>query len=95
MIVTFKESCSLCGRVIPSKDYLEKHHLTPRSKGGKETAPVCIDCGNQVHQLFTNNELRDKYNSIEALREDHRIQKWISWIRKRSFGVCHKEKKKR
>lgn len=89
------ETCSLCDRVIPSDHYKEKHHLTPRSKGGKDKVPVCIDCGNQIHLLFTNNELRDKYNSIQALKSDERIQKWISWIRKRPFGICMKQKKRR
>lgn len=87
-------NCSLCGRETPEA-YREKHHLTPRSKKGKETILVCIDCGNQVHKLFTNNELRDKYNSLKALKSDPKVQKWICWIKKQGFGMCHKEKKRR
>lgn len=87
-------NCSLCGRDTP-ETYQEKHHLTPRSKKGKETIIVCVDCGNQVHRLFTNNELRDFYNTIEALRADPRMQKWIRWVRKQGFGMCHKAKKRK
>ena len=89
------ETCNLCVRVIPSKNFKEKHHLVPHSKGGKEKVPVCIDCGNQIHELFSNNELRDKYNSIEALKANEKVQKWISWIRKRPFGICMKKKKRK
>ncbi|MBD3261405.1 MAG: hypothetical protein GF334_06925 [Candidatus Altiarchaeales archaeon] len=92
---TEKTACTLCGRDIPERRYVEKHHLTPRSKKGRETIIVCSDCGNQVHRLFTNNELRDTYNTVEVLLSDPRMQKWIRWIRKQRFGVCHKTKKRR
>lgn len=88
--------CKMCGREIPDKRCLERHHLTPVAKGGKETDSVCIDCGDQIHMLFTNNELRDVYNSIEKLKEHPAIQKWIGWIRsKKEFGVCMKKKKRK
>ncbi|MDD5649791.1 MAG: HNH endonuclease [Candidatus Nanoarchaeia archaeon] len=89
-------TCSICRRETPEK-FLEKHHLTPASKGGKggKTILVCIDCGNQIHLLFTNNELRDSYNTLEKLLEHPKIKTWIKWIRKQKFGVCMKEKKKK
>lgn len=87
-------NCPLCGRVTPEQ-YREKHHLTPKSKKGKETKPVCIDCGDQVHALFTNNELRDQYNTIRALKEHPGVRKWIKWVRNRPFGICMKTKKRR
>lgn len=86
--------CSLCEREIPSKGYLERHHLTPRSKGGKgtETAAVCTDCGKQIHLLLFTN----KYNTIESLKADERVKKWIEWVKKRPLGVaCHKIKKRK
>lgn len=94
--------CALCERDISQPGCAEKHHLVPRSKdpipkskGGKVTVWVCVDCGNQIHRLFTRNELRDTFNTIEALRQDPRIQKWIRWIQKRPIGVCHQYKKPR
>jgi 5-methylcytosine-specific restriction enzyme A len=86
----------LCDRSIPDSGYLEKHHSTPVAKGGKKTELVCIDCGDQIHELFTNNELRDTYNSIEKLKGHPRVQTWIKWVRKqKNFGICMKKKKKR
>jgi hypothetical protein len=75
---------------------MEKHHLVPAAKGGKNAEIVCIDCGDQIHQLFSNNELRDLYNTMDKLRVHPAVQKWIKWVRGRgSFGVCMKKKKKR
>jgi 5-methylcytosine-specific restriction enzyme A len=88
--------CKLCGRNIPEKRYIEEHHLIPASKGGKKKEVFCIDCGDQVHKLFTNNELRDKYNTVEKLKNDPSIYKWINWVRKRkAFGICMKKKKRK
>jgi len=89
-------TCRLCGREAPGTSYMEGHHLVPRSEHGKEKVPFCVDCGNQVHLLFTNNELRDKYNTVEALLADERIQRYVRWVRRRKeFGICAKEKKRR
>lgn len=90
--------CELCGRFIPEKEYTEKHHLIPVSKGGKhkQKGLFCIDCATQVHKLFTNKELKETFNTIEALKSDPRVQKWIKFIKnKETFGVCMKTKKKR
>lgn len=88
--------CALCGRRIPKKRYVEKHHLETRQAKGKEIVIVCCPCGDQIHELFSNKELRDKYNSIEALRQNPRIQKWIKWIRKADkWYVCMKTKKRK
>jgi len=91
-------TCELCGRTAPSPRYMEGHHLTPVSKKGRHGAKirVCIDCGDHVHSLFTNRELCDSLNSIEALRAHPAIRRWVGWIRKqRRFGVCHRKKKRR
>ena len=87
--------CALCGRDTP-KQNLEKHHLVPRAKKGKEYIQVCCDCGNQIHKLFTIKELETTYNSFESLIENQEVQKWIKWIRtKKEFGFCMKSKKKK
>ena len=88
-------SCSLCSRDTPTQ-YLEKHHLVPRSRKGKEYIWVCCDCGNQIHKLFTNKELETTYNSLESLMANENVKKWVKWIRtKKEFGFCMKSKKKR
>ena len=85
--------CTLCEREIP-EEYRGKHHLTPRAKGGDETIIVCTDCGNQIHMLFTNNELRDLYNTVESLKAHPAMRKWIKWVQKKSFGIRMRESKR-
>jgi len=88
--------CPICERLTPT-NYIEKHHLVPKSKKGKETEQVCINCGDMVHKLFTNKELEKEYNSIEKIKAHPEIQKWIRWIRRKpnDFSICMKSKKNR
>ena len=86
--------CSVCKRVTPDQ-YLEEHHLRPKCKKGKDTICVCIDCGNQVHKLFTIPELFHIFNTLEALLSNPDIKKWINWVKNKPFGVCMKTKKRR
>ena len=86
-------NCSICNREVPAI-YQERHHLIPKVKGGKDTIMVCIDCGNQVHKLFTLQELKSEYNTLEKLLANERVQTWIKWVfKKKEFGVCMKHKK--
>jgi hypothetical protein len=90
------DACALCGRIPAVPGCLERHHIVPAAKGGKDTIVVCTDCGDQIHEVFTNNELRDVANTVETLRADPRMARWIAWVRKRpAFGVCMKRKKRR
>ncbi|MBD3314590.1 MAG: HNH endonuclease [Chitinivibrionales bacterium] len=77
-------------------DCFERHHLVPRCKKGKETIQVCIDCGDQLHKLFSLRQLQQTYNTLEMIHADSRVKRWIEWIRKQHyFGVCMKRKKRR
>jgi hypothetical protein len=81
-------------------DYVEKHHLEPRTRrGGKKRGPfirVCSACAHQLHEIFTIKELQKEYNTLEKLLANEKVQKWIEWIRnKKDLSVCMKRKKKR
>jgi len=101
--------CSICKRNTPT-NLVEEHHLIPRSiasrnkyakmsqlENGKETISVCCDCGNQIHQLFTEKELADTYNTLEKLLSHEQMQKWIKWVSKKTndFAICMKTKKRK
>lgn len=91
-----KIRCKICGRLTPL-EYVERHHLVPKSRKGKDTIIVCRSCGSQVHKLFSNKKLAKLYNNLDAILADERIQKWIKWIRNKpnDFGVCMATKKRR
>lgn len=84
--------CSLC-EISKAES---KHHLIPKSKGGKETEGLCTDCHNQIHAVLTNKELMLEFGSIEKLKEFEQIKKWIVWRKKHpNVTVKHKMSKDR
>jgi len=87
-------NCPICNRETPD-EFQEKHHLVPKVKGGKETVLVCRNCAQQIHQLFSNNDLKNKLNTLTSLRDHPKMKKWIAWIYRKpnSFGVCMARKK--
>ena len=89
-------NCSICNRFTP-RQHQEKHHLIPKSKGGEDIILVCRDCGDTLHQFFTNSELKYQLNTLNKIKNHSRIKTWIAWVIKRpnQFGFCMKKKKKR
>ncbi len=87
-----KIKCPICKRTPP---VLEKHHLKPKCKKGKDTILVCTDCADQVHVLFSNKELAKEYNTLEKLLASEKIQTWAKWVKNKKFGICMKTKKRR
>ncbi|PAE17404.1 hypothetical protein CHH91_04110 [Virgibacillus sp. 7505] len=77
--------CALCGR---DKVTLTEHHLIPKEMDGTflDTAMICIPCHKQIHALYTNEELAARLPSIEDLRADEKLSKYIKWIRKQPAG---------
>lgn len=73
--------CPLCERKVQK---ISDHHLVPRSRGGKQTLPICLDCHKSIHAFFTNKELESKYNSVEALLSDAKFEKHINWLSKQN-----------
>eukprot|EP01041_Mallomonas_annulata_P011683 gene11683-24465_t len=79
--------CEICERTVR----LTLHHLYPREthktlmKRGysksdiSETISICRMCHSTTHRFFTNDELSDKYYSIDLLLNDERFFKYARW----------------
>jgi hypothetical protein len=80
------DTCIFCRLPAPTRE----HHIIPRSKGGKETVPACETCENFIHKTWTHNELRDIYNTVEAILEDEKFQKFLKWRRKQPVTTLFK-----
>lgn len=84
--------CPICKRegVVTTK-----HHLIPVHKKGRNepTEKLCTDCHDQIHALWTNNELRDNYNTLELLINSPEIKKFAKFISKQPYGKNHIRKK--
>lgn len=66
-------------RRIPEK-YITEHHLTPKNRKESDTTELCQPCHKQIHAVFTNQELKQDYNSVEKLRNADRLESFIDWI---------------
>ena len=40
-------------------------------------------CHNKIHSVFTEKELAQKFNTIEALLRTEQIQKFVKWVSKK------------
>ena len=60
------------------------HHLIPRAKGGNHgpKSHLCQTCHKQIHSMFTENTLAKDLYSIELLKTNTRVNKFVRWIRK-------------
>ena len=83
--------CPLCGRPIPPAN-LDKHHLIPKTEGGKKTQNLHRICHRQIHALFSETELARRYNTVEALLGNEAMQKFVAWIKIKPDGFHQKSK---
>jgi hypothetical protein len=79
-------TCELCGRVVPDEEIddprvVQEHHLRPEERAESPTVMLCRPCHDQIHAVFTNGELRESYDTIEALRGADRLSDYLEWIR--------------
>ena len=79
--------CELCHRDVET---LTVHHLIPRQKTKRQkadpgpTAHLCSACHRQIHALFDNTQLARDLNSLEALRREPGMAKFLNWIGKQN-----------
>ena len=64
--------------------HLTVHHLIPKQRDGRDgpTAAICSACHRQIHILFDNATLERVLNSIERLRDEPRMRRFLAWVRK-------------
>ena len=70
--------CWLCGRPLGRK--IEWHHPRPKSRGGRETAPVHPICHRTIHAFFSNAELARMADNGTALSEQPAMARFLAWI---------------
>ena len=79
--------CELCEREIKN---LTVHHLIPRQYTKRKnleispTIDICSPCHRQIHVLFDNKRLAKELNTIEALKAEPRMSKFLAWVRKQN-----------
>jgi len=90
--------CELCHREMSA---LTEHHLIPRQKTKRKgldpspTIQICAACHRQIHALYDNAHLALHLNTLEKLKQDPQIQKFLSWIHKQDPNKQVKIERKR
>lgn len=90
-------TCPLCDRVIPPAQ-ADRHHLVPKSKGGRQTEFLHRVCHRQVHALLTESELARQYTTVEALLQHPELQAFVAWVKSKPedfFVRTHKSTRMR
>lgn len=79
MIDGERPTCFLCGRPLGGR--VEWHHPVPKSRGGRETAPVHPICHRAIHAALDNKALAKGYADATALRTHPEIARFIAWVK--------------
>jgi hypothetical protein len=80
---------------------LTEHHLIPRQKTkrkGQDPSPtiqICSACHRQIHTLYDNSHLALHLNTLEKLKQDPPLQKFLAWVRKQDPNQRVKTDRKR
>ncbi|SEI65141.1 hypothetical protein SAMN04488058_101241 [Deinococcus reticulitermitis] len=90
------KACALCGREAE----LVQHHLVPilagKRKGLKPqdlpTVELCAACQQYLHSTFSINELATQYHTLEALRADEQVARFVKWVSKQPASKAVKAK---
>ncbi len=83
--------CPICGRPL-GQDNIDRHHLVPKSKGGKIQEFVHRICHRKIHSSFTEKELKKKFNTWEALRSTEELQDFIVWVKSKPIDFYKSSK---
>ena len=74
-------NCQLCLREV---EKLTLHHLIPKSEDGRysEKVEICSPCHRQIHVLYDHKRLARELNTLDKLRSEPKMQKFLNWVRK-------------
>jgi len=74
-----QETCPLCRRPLGEKR--EKHHLVPKSLGGRDMVTLHPICHRKIHSLFTDREIARDFATIDALRNHPEVARFVRWVK--------------
>ncbi len=77
------DKCPICERDMWKGPSIDKHHMVPKSRGGKETEFLHKICHRKVHSIWTNKELEKDFNDPEIIKIHPEMQKFIEWVKKK------------
>jgi hypothetical protein len=76
------EACPICGRELGTVS-VDRHHLVPKSKGGREQFLVHKICHRKLHATFTEKQLAREFSTWQAIKAHPAIAEFILWVQKK------------
>ncbi|GAB4543741.1 MAG: hypothetical protein Tsb0014_37560 [Pleurocapsa sp.] len=79
--------CQLCQRELKQ---LTVHHLIPKQAVKRKkadpgaTVEICAACHRQLHSFYTNAELAQSLNTLEKLKSEPKMSKFLQWLAKQN-----------
>lgn len=71
--------CSLCGRKL-GNILIDKHHLVPKTFGGKDIIILHRICHVYIHRIFSERQLQKYYHTVERILTDEKVQRFVDWV---------------
>ena len=78
-------TCPICDRTLGAVN-VDKHHLVPKTHGGKEKFLVHKICHRKIHATFTEKELEKRFHTWPELKAHEEIAKFVEWVAKKDPG---------
>ena len=76
-------ACPLCGRPMVAGPSVDRHHLVPKSEGGREAALMHRVCHRKIHSVLDERALATSHADLDALRAHPDIAAFIRWVRRK------------
>lgn len=74
-----KRICPLCQREL-GEILIDEHHLIPKTFKGKDTISLHKICHQKIHTVFSERELLNHFHTVERIKENDHIRKFIKWV---------------
>ncbi|MCG8326165.1 MAG: HNH endonuclease [Chitinophagales bacterium] len=86
--------CLICERKLGTQN-VSKHHLIPKSQGGKNTKTILIHniCHQKIHSVFSEKELEREFNTVEKIKNSEEMIKFIKWVSKKDISFYQRNKR--
>ena len=92
--VLVEARCGLCLRPVPPGSRSSKHHLVPKSRGGKVTVLLHQICHSTIHAFYGEKELERRLCDLGSLRADPEIARFVEWVRTKPNGFHAQTRRK-
>ena len=74
--------CAICGRPLGLVN-VDRHHLVPKTHGGKQQYFLHKICHRKIHSVFTEKELEKVYHTWDLLKNHPEMIAFIAWVSKK------------